>query len=127
MLFNISLRMLHTKKQAAAGRPFVTGLQYVLRETPLGPLFFGSVAKVLDHCAAVDDLSEKNKPRRVSTLSSFCVSPLSLVVIVRRKYAEKGMVVLYTHRNETKSAAQSCHLDRGGGSGRWGQTAEEGE
>lgn len=38
--------MLHTKKQAAAGRPFVTGLQYVLRETPLGPLFFGSVAKV---------------------------------------------------------------------------------
>ena len=46
VLFNISLRMLHTKKQAPAGRPFVTGLQYVLRETPLGPLFFSSVAKV---------------------------------------------------------------------------------
>lgn len=45
VLFNISLRMLHTKKQAAAARPFVTALQYVLRETALGPLFFGSVAK----------------------------------------------------------------------------------
>eukprot|EP00752_Nemacystus_decipiens_P009979 g8899.t1 len=45
VLFNISLRMLHSKKQATAGRPFVTGLQYVLRETPLGALFFGSVAK----------------------------------------------------------------------------------
>ncbi|CAN0084889.1 unnamed protein product, partial [Scytosiphon promiscuus] len=45
VLFNISLRLLHTKKQAPAGRPFVTGLQYVLRETPIGPLFFGSVAK----------------------------------------------------------------------------------
>lgn len=51
VLFNISLRMLHTKKQAPAGRPFVTGLQYVLRETPIGPLFFGSVAKV--HTCAV--------------------------------------------------------------------------
>ncbi|CBJ33720.1 conserved unknown protein [Ectocarpus siliculosus] len=45
VLFNISLRMLHTSKQAVAGRPFVKGLQYVLRETPIGPLFFGSVAK----------------------------------------------------------------------------------
>lgn len=46
VLFNISLRMLHTTKQPALGRPFVTGLQYVLRETPVGSLFFGSVAKV---------------------------------------------------------------------------------
>lgn len=46
VLFNISLRMLHTKKQAPLGRPFVKGLQYVLRETGIGPMFFGSVAKV---------------------------------------------------------------------------------
>ena len=46
VLFNISLRMLHTTKQPLAARPLVLGLQYVLRETPLGALFFGSVAKV---------------------------------------------------------------------------------
>lgn len=46
VLFNISLRMLHTKKQTALSRPLVTGLQYVLRETPVGALFFDSVAKV---------------------------------------------------------------------------------
>ena len=45
-MFNISLRMLHIEKQPAAARPFVKALQYVLRETPVGALFFGSVAKV---------------------------------------------------------------------------------
>ncbi|CAM9602744.1 unnamed protein product [Ascophyllum nodosum] len=45
VLFNISLRMLHIRKQAALLRPLVKGLQYVLRETPVGPLFFNSVAK----------------------------------------------------------------------------------
>ncbi|CAM9813584.1 unnamed protein product [Laminaria digitata] len=45
VLFNISLRMLHTEKQPPAARPFVKALQYVLRETPVGPLFFGSIAK----------------------------------------------------------------------------------
>lgn len=46
VLFNISLRMLHTSKQSALSRPLVKGLQWVLRETPIGPAFFGSVAKV---------------------------------------------------------------------------------
>lgn len=46
VLFNISLRMLHEKKQSPLGKPLVKGLQYVLRETPLGGFFFGSVAKV---------------------------------------------------------------------------------
>mmetsp|Transcript_2598 Transcript_2598/g.3531 ORF Transcript_2598/g.3531 Transcript_2598/m.3531 type:complete len:337 (-) Transcript_2598:28-1038(-) len=45
VLFNISLRMLHTSKQLPVARPFVTLLQYVLRETFIGPAFFSSVAK----------------------------------------------------------------------------------
>ncbi|CAN0100376.1 unnamed protein product, partial [Sphacelaria rigidula] len=45
VILNISLRMLHETKQSPIARPFVTGLQYVLRESPVGPAFFGSVAK----------------------------------------------------------------------------------
>lgn len=45
VILNISLRMLHEKKQSPLGKPFVTGLQYVLRESPVGSAFFGSVAK----------------------------------------------------------------------------------
>lgn len=44
MLLNISLRMLHIKKQPVLLRPFVAALQTALRETPLGGLFFGQVA-----------------------------------------------------------------------------------
>lgn len=44
ILFNISLRMLHTSKQPTYIRPFVKALQYVLRETPIGKNFFGTVA-----------------------------------------------------------------------------------
>ncbi|CAM9297733.1 unnamed protein product, partial [Chrysoparadoxa australica] len=45
VLFNMSLRMLHTSKQAPLARPFTTALQYVLRETFVGPAFFGNVAQ----------------------------------------------------------------------------------
>ncbi|KAG5181483.1 Alpha/Beta hydrolase protein [Tribonema minus] len=65
VLFNVSLRMLHTTKQPALLRPFVSGLQYVLRETSAGAAFFANVAKakavknVLQQCygdpAAVTD------------------------------------------------------------------------
>ncbi len=44
MVLNISLRMLHLKKQAWFLKPFVKALQTTLRETRLGPLFFGQVA-----------------------------------------------------------------------------------
>jgi hypothetical protein len=44
MLLNISLRMLHIKKQPVLLRPFVAALQTALRETFLGALFFGQVA-----------------------------------------------------------------------------------
>lgn len=44
-LLNISLRMLHEKKQAPLIKPLVAALQYTLRETPLGEWFFTSVAK----------------------------------------------------------------------------------
>lgn len=44
MLLNISLRMLHIKKQPALLRPFVKALQTALRETPLGGLFFAQIA-----------------------------------------------------------------------------------
>jgi hypothetical protein len=43
-LLNISLRMLHVKKQPFLLRPFVKALQTLLRETPLGAAFFGQVA-----------------------------------------------------------------------------------
>lgn len=36
--------MLHAKKQPVFLRPFVTALQTLLRETPLGAAFFGQVA-----------------------------------------------------------------------------------
>ena len=44
-LMDVSLRMLHTKKQAAWQRPLVTAFQQVLRETPLGAWFFRTIAK----------------------------------------------------------------------------------
>jgi len=44
MLLNISLRMLHLKKQPWFAKPFVKALQTTLRETSLGKLFFAQVA-----------------------------------------------------------------------------------
>ncbi|GAB2229379.1 hypothetical protein Droror1_Dr00023518 [Drosera rotundifolia] len=44
VLLNISLRMLHIKKQPLLGRPLVKAFQILLRNTPLGKLFFQSVA-----------------------------------------------------------------------------------
>lgn len=44
-LLDVSLRMLHTKKQAPWQRPLVSAFQRLLRETPLGKLFFGAIAK----------------------------------------------------------------------------------
>ena len=43
-LMNISLRALHVSKQAPPARPAVKALQWALRETPLGGLFFGQIA-----------------------------------------------------------------------------------
>ncbi|KAG2300094.1 hypothetical protein Bca52824_036566 [Brassica carinata] len=45
MLINISLRMLHIKKQPLIGRPFIRSFQNLLRNTPVGKLFFKSIAK----------------------------------------------------------------------------------
>jgi pimeloyl-ACP methyl ester carboxylesterase len=44
VLVDISLRLLHEKKQNPVGRPFVSALQTVLRETGIGPNFFKQVA-----------------------------------------------------------------------------------
>ncbi|CAO2832881.1 unnamed protein product [Amaranthus hypochondriacus] len=44
VLLNISLRMLHIKKQPPLGRPLIKGFQSLLRNTSLGKLFFKSVA-----------------------------------------------------------------------------------
>ncbi|XP_024032018.1 uncharacterized protein LOC21402061 [Morus notabilis] len=44
MLLNISLRMLHIKKQPWYGRPFIRSFQNLLRNTALGQYFFKSVA-----------------------------------------------------------------------------------
>ena len=43
-LLDVSLRMLHTKKQAAWQRPLVTAFQRLLRETQLGKWFFATIA-----------------------------------------------------------------------------------
>ena len=43
-LQNVSLRMLHKKRQSAIQRPFVKALQTTLRTTPLGKLFFSQIA-----------------------------------------------------------------------------------
>ncbi|CAK9207462.1 unnamed protein product [Sphagnum jensenii] len=70
LLLNVSLRMLHIKKQGWFMRPFVKGLQNVLRNTNLGQWFFQSVAKpqavkkILSQCyhdvsAVTDELVEK--------------------------------------------------------------------
>ncbi|CAL1373161.1 unnamed protein product [Linum trigynum] len=45
VLLNISLRMLHIKKQPPFGRPFIRSFQNLLRNTALGKFFFSSVAK----------------------------------------------------------------------------------
>ena len=45
ILIDISLRLLHVKKQNPLARPFVSALQTVLRETGVGKAFFDSVAK----------------------------------------------------------------------------------
>ena len=44
MLMNVSLRMLHEKKQSAFAKPFVAALQKTLRTTDLGPWFFSQIA-----------------------------------------------------------------------------------
>ncbi len=44
-LLDVSLRMLHTKKQQPWQRPFVSAFQRLLRETQLGQWFFSAVAK----------------------------------------------------------------------------------
>uniref|UniRef100_A0A2P2KC25 Uncharacterized protein MANES_15G108100 n=1 Tax=Rhizophora mucronata TaxID=61149 RepID=A0A2P2KC25_RHIMU len=44
ILFNISLRMLHVKKQPWFGRPFIRSFQSLLRNTALGKFFYQSVA-----------------------------------------------------------------------------------
>ncbi|VVB17062.1 unnamed protein product [Arabis nemorensis] len=44
MLINISLRMLHIKKQPLIGRPFIRSFQNLLRNTPVGKLFFKTIA-----------------------------------------------------------------------------------
>ena len=44
-LLDVSLRMLHVTKQAAWQRPAVAAVQALLRDTPLGPAFFASLAK----------------------------------------------------------------------------------
>ncbi|KAF9686507.1 hypothetical protein SADUNF_Sadunf03G0165800 [Salix dunnii] len=44
MLLNISLRLLHIKKQPWFGRPFIRSFQSLLRNTALGKAFFESVA-----------------------------------------------------------------------------------
>jgi pimeloyl-ACP methyl ester carboxylesterase len=44
VLINISLRMLHTRKQSPLQVPFTTALQTVLRETGIGKAFFERVA-----------------------------------------------------------------------------------
>lgn len=43
-LLNISLRMLHIKKQPWYGRPFIKSFQSLLRNTELGKFFFNAVA-----------------------------------------------------------------------------------
>ncbi|XP_010535924.1 PREDICTED: pheophytinase, chloroplastic [Tarenaya hassleriana] len=44
MLLNISLRMLHIKKQPFIAKPFIRSFQNLLRNSPVGKLFFKSVA-----------------------------------------------------------------------------------
>jgi pimeloyl-ACP methyl ester carboxylesterase len=69
MLMNVSLRMLHEKKQSEFARPFVAALQKTLRTTKLGPWFFSQIAtpqgvkNVLRQCyhdasAVTDELVE---------------------------------------------------------------------
>lgn len=43
VLINMSLRMLHVKKQKLYLRPIISGLQTLLRETRLGSVFFNQV------------------------------------------------------------------------------------
>lgn len=44
VLLNISLRMLHITKQPWYGKPLIRAFQNLLRNTPVGKYFFGSVA-----------------------------------------------------------------------------------
>ncbi|XP_020673989.1 pheophytinase, chloroplastic isoform X1 [Dendrobium catenatum] len=44
LLLNISLRMLHIKKQPWYGRPFIKSFQSLLRNTELGKIFYNAVA-----------------------------------------------------------------------------------
>ncbi|GBG86941.1 hypothetical protein CBR_g44394 [Chara braunii] len=45
VLLNVSLRLLHIKKQKWFAKPFIKAFQTLLRTTPLGPWFFAQVAK----------------------------------------------------------------------------------
>jgi len=45
LLLDISLRLLNERKQSPLQRPFVRGLQWVLRETQVGQFFFSRIAQ----------------------------------------------------------------------------------
>lgn len=52
-LMNVSLRMLHTTKQAPWQRPLVASFQRLLRETQVGRWFFNAIAKPQVTCAHI--------------------------------------------------------------------------
>ncbi|KAH9603997.1 hypothetical protein KSS87_023600 [Heliosperma pusillum] len=63
LLLNISLRMLHIKKQPALARPLIKSFQSLLRDTALGKYFFKTVATTQSVrnilCQVTDELVEK--------------------------------------------------------------------
>ena len=66
-MLDVSLRMLHTKKQAPWQRPLVSAFQRLLRETPLGKLFFGAIAKPAVSNAPRPDLAAARIMRLATT------------------------------------------------------------
>lgn len=74
---NVSLRMLHHKKQASWQRPLVRALQRALRTTPLGRLFFSQVAtQKVRTCQQHIELEPDTRAPPCRACAASCVRPM---------------------------------------------------
>lgn len=73
-LLDVSLRMLHTKKQQPWQRPLVSSFQRLLRETQLGQWFFSAVAKPQVLLSTTAFMKESgHKGRKETSLCAACL------------------------------------------------------
>ena len=87
---NISLRLLHLKKQPAWKKPVVKALQTALHSSFVGPLFFGLLAKpnVSPHTSISPVFENKQVPQLAIALGIKCKRAQALLLIGTTYYSD---------------------------------------